>query len=177
MHPQAFGYVAPRLVALAPKRVLEIGSADINSTAQGLSLRTLLPDATWHGIDANDGPGVDEVASAADYRTRRTFDAVVSTEAMEHAARPEDIIECAARYLVPGGVLLLTAAAPERAPHGADGGPVQTGEHYGAISPAALKTMLADGWADVEIAHNPAAGDVYARAVRKAEPKADADAN
>jgi len=165
MHPQAFGYVAPRLVALAPRRVLEIGSADINSSAQDLSLRALLPDATWHGIDMSDGPGVDEVVSAAEYRTRRTFDCVVSTEALEHAPRPEDIIECAARYLVPGGVLLLTAAAPERAPHGADGGPVQPGEHYGAISPAALAAML-DGWADVEIAHNPAAGDVYARAVK-----------
>lgn len=170
MHPQAFAYVAPRLVTLAPKRVLEIGSADINSTAQGLNLRALLPDAAWHGIDANDGPGVDEVVSAADYRAHRTFDCVVSTEAMEHAARPEDIIECAARSLIPGGVLLLTAAAPERAPHGANGGPLHAGEHYGAISPDALKAML-DGWADVEVAHNAAAGDVYARAVRVADAK------
>lgn len=174
MHPQAFAYIAPRLVALAPKRVLEIGSADINASVQGLSLRALLPDAAWHGIDANDGPGVDEVASAAAYRTRRTFDCVVSTETAEHMENPRDLIECAGRYLVPGGTLLLTAASIGRAEHSADGGPLHPGEHYGAISPDALKAML-DGWADVEVEHNAPAGDVYARAVRKVEAKKDDD--
>lgn len=168
MHPAAFSFAAPRLVAVAPKRVLEIGSADVNSTAQGLSLRALLPDAAWLGIDSAAGPGVDEVASAADFRTRRTFDVVISTEAMEHAERPQDIVECAARYLVSGGLLILTAAAPERAPHGCDGGAVQPGEHYGAISPAALLAML-DDWDAVDVEHNPAAGDVYATATKRAE--------
>lgn len=115
---------------------------------------------------------MDEAVSAADFRTRRTFEAVISTEALEHAPRPEDIIECAARYLVPGGTLLLTAAAPERAPHGADGGAVQPGEHYHGISPAALKTMLAE-WDKVEIAHDPKAGDVYAVAIKKRDEHRD----
>lgn len=165
MHPAAYQFAAPRLIAAAPKRVLEIGARDVNSAAQGLSLRALLPDAAWLGIDSAAGPGVDEVASAADFRTRRTFEVVISTEAMEHAPRPEDIVECAARYLIPGGLLILTAAAPERAPHGCDGGDVQPGEHYGAISPAALRAML-DGWDAVDVEHNPAAGDVYATARR-----------
>ena len=163
MHPAAFSFAAPRLVAAAPKRVLEIGSLDVNSSAQGLSLRALLPDASWLGIDSADGPGVDEVASAADFKTRRTFEVVISTEAMEHAERPEDIIECAARYLVPGGLLIVTAAAPERTPHGCDGGAVQPGEHYRGITPGELRAML-DGWDDVDVEHNAGAGDVYATA-------------
>jgi len=168
MHPAAFSFAAPRLIAAAPKRVLEIGSLDVNSSVQGLSLRALLPDAAWLGIDSAAGPGVDEVASAADFRTRRTFEVVISTEAMEHAPRPEDIIECAARYLVPGGLLILTAAAPERAPHGCDGGDVQPGEHYRGITPDELRAML-DGWDDVDVTHDAAAGDVYAVATKRAE--------
>lgn len=168
MHPAAFSFAAPRLIKAAPKRVLEIGALDVNSTAQGLSLRALLPDAAWHGIDSAEGPGVDEVASAADYRTRRTFECVISTEAMEHAERPEDIVACAARYLAPGGLLLLTAAAPERTPHGCDGGAVQPGEHYRGITPDELRAML-DGWDDVNVTHDAAAGDVYATATKRAE--------
>lgn len=165
MHPAAYQFVAPRLAALAPASVLEIGSLDVNSSVQGLLLRALLPGATWVGIDSAAGPGVDAVSEAADYRTRRRFACVVSTEALEHAPRPADVIECAARHLAPGGVLLLTAAAPERTPHGCDGGAVKAGEHYRGISPAELRELLA-GWADVEIIHDPRVGDVYATARR-----------
>ena len=163
MHPAAFSFAAPRLIAATPKRVLEIGACDVNATMQGLSLRALLPDAVWIGIDERAGPGVDEIASAADFRTRRTFDVVISTEAMEHTPAPHDIIACAGRYLMPGGRLIITAAAPERPPHGCDGGAVQPGEHYRGIAPDELRTML-DDWADVEITHDPAVGDVYATA-------------
>ena len=112
MHPAAYQFAAPRLIAAAPKRVLEIGSLDVNSSVQGLSLRALLPDAAWLGIDS--------------------------------------------------------AAGPERAPHGCDGGDVQPGEHYRGITPDELRAML-DGWDDVDVTHDAAAGDVYAVATKRAE--------
>ena len=57
MHPAAYQFVAPRLAALAPASVLEIGSLDVNSSVQRLLLRALLPGATWVGIDSAAGPG------------------------------------------------------------------------------------------------------------------------
>lgn len=165
MHPAAYHYLAPRIVAQAAPRILEIGSLDVNSTVQGLVLRALAPGAAWHGIDERAGPGVDVVASAADFRARTVFDLAISAETLEHAAQPQDVIACAWRALRAGGVLLVTAAAPERAPHGCDGGPVSPGEHYGAISADKLRDLLAD-WQDVEVQHNPSAGDVYAQAVK-----------
>ena len=168
MHPSAFAYIKAHAPAAA--RVLDIGSLDVNGTAQGLSLRALFSDAGYHGIDEHDGPGVDAVVSAADYDGAGRFDLVVSTEAMEHAPHPEDIIACAWRSLSPGGMLLLTAAAPERQPHNCDGTGYSGIEHYANIHPDQLRAWLAD-WEDVEVVHQPSLGDVYASAKKPALKK------
>lgn len=164
MHPSAFAYIKAHTPADAA-RVLDIGSLDVNSSEQGLSLRALFPDADYHGIDTQKGPGVDEVCAAADYDGKGRFDLVISTEALEHAERPQDIIECAWRALAPGGMFLLTAAAPERAAHNCNGTGWDGKEWYANIEPEQLKAWLAD-WDDVEVVHAPSVGDVYARALK-----------
>lgn len=169
MHNAAYAYIKAHAPTAA--RCLEIGALDVNSTEQGLSLRTLFPDADYYGIDTQDGPGVDQVVAAADYNGKGRFDLVISTEAMEHCADPESIIACAWRALAPGGVFLLTAAAPGRQPHNCDGTGWDGVEHYANIEPEQLRAWLAE-WGDVEVVHQPSLGDVYARAKKPRDKRA-----
>jgi SAM-dependent methyltransferase len=168
MHPAAHQYIVKQLltIGISNKRLLEIGSLDVNSSEQGLSLRALCESAAdYIGIDEQIGLGVDVVVSACDYNGKGRFDLVISTEALEHTPHPEEIIECAWRALKPGGALLLTAAGPERQPHNCDGTAWAGAEHYANINPDQLSVWLAD-WEVAEVLHNPGAGDVYARAVK-----------
>ena len=164
------------------ERVLDIGSLDVNSTVQGLHPRELLGTAKYYGIDTRKGPGVDSAVSAADYDGKEKYDLVISTETAEHTRDPREIIDCAWRALQPGGLLILTAAGPGRAPHGVDGGEVGD-EWYQNIGPQELQGWLeAGGWQQVHVEHDTNAGDVYAtarkpkgesKAETKAEPKAE----
>jgi SAM-dependent methyltransferase len=161
MHVAAYEFVQS-VAPVDPGAVLEIGSYIVNG-----SVRPLFDSATSYvGTDVRGGPGVDVVTDCADYDGAGVFDTVVSTEVMEHMRHPQELIECAARALKPGGLLILTAAGPRRPHHGVDGGDVSN-EHYGNITPEALKEMLS-GWKNVKILHNDVAHDVYATAVKKA---------
>jgi len=170
MHPQAFSYAAKALAAegIKGKRILEIGSLDVNSTEQGLSLRDFCDSALMYwGIDEQDGPGVDQAATAAKYDGKGKFDIVISTEALEHTPEPRDILDCAWRALKPGGVLVLTCAGPGRAPHNCDGGAWAGVEHYANIEPDALRGWLADGgWRHIAVEYNDVTRDVYATATK-----------
>jgi SAM-dependent methyltransferase len=160
MHAGARHFVAYAARCITPRRrVLEIGSRDVNG-----SVRDLFPGAYYLGIDAAPGHGVDVVADGADFDPGETFDAVVSTEVLEHTPRGAEIVANACRSLSPGGVLILTAATDPRPAHsGIDGGPLRPGEYYGNVPPERLRAWLA-GWHFVLIdTGNP--GDVYALAV------------
>ena len=161
MHPEAYTYVRNQLHGkpLTGATVLEIGSYNVNGSVRPLCAGA----ASYQGIDVRAGRGVDEVADAADFDGHGEYDLVISTETMEHMEHPEALIACALRALKPGGLLLITAAAPERAPHGVDGGAPSKGEAYTAISPDALSEWLS-GWEGVQVWHYPERGDVYARA-------------
>lgn len=138
MHVQAYDFVS-RYATDAAVDVLEIGSHDVNG-----SVRPLFPRARrFHGIDIAPGPGVDEVADAADWHAPASFDVVVSTEVLEHAPRWEAIVANAWEARRPGGVLVLTCATDPRAPHSAvDGWAVRPGEHYGNVDPEALRALI-----------------------------------
>jgi len=168
MHAEAMAFCRRTFDHIpTPAIVLEIGAYDVNGSA-----RVLLPQTTRvHGIDVRPGPGVDAVIDATQYDGLETFDVVLCTETLEHAPDPQGVIACAWRSLKPGGVLIVTAAGPERAPHSCDGLPfVPVGEHYGNIDPVELARWLS-GWAFVTIEQNHAAGDVYARAVKPRPPR------
>ena len=93
------------------------------------------PRVAYHGIDIAPGPGVDEVADAAEWRAAETFDVVVSTEVLEHAPRWRDVVQNAWHALAPGGVLLLTWATDPRPEHSAvDGWGLRDGEWYANVA-------------------------------------------
>lgn len=161
MHDEAYRFVARTLAerSITPRRVLEIGSYNVNG-----SVRPLFWSAdTYVGIDLRPGPGVDVVGRAADL-DRTGFDTVVCCETLEHDPEPVVTIAAAWRALKPGGWLILTAASYTRAPHSCDGLPVvPANEHYQGIHPDDLRAMLGAWWS-VSIEHYAPRGDVYASA-------------
>lgn len=117
MHPEAMQFLANELGEYrdAPVDVLEIGSRDING-----SPRSLFNLATYYGIDIADGPGVDQVADAATWRSiPLNFDFVICAEVFEHAPRWRDICTTAFFHLRDGGSFIGTAAGIGRRPHSA----------------------------------------------------------
>lgn len=146
-------------------KVLEFGSYNVNG-----SVRDHFYGADFCGVDTRDGPGVDIVCDAADFDGDQMYDVVVTAETLEHAERPAEIIQRAHDSLKPGGVLILTAAAPEREPHNANGDhgkEALAGEHYAGIHPEDLWGWLKDSdFHLVELAHEPGLGDVYVVARR-----------
>lgn len=88
-------------------RVLEIGSANLNG-----SLRDFCPTSVHYvGLDRAPGPGVDLVADVDQGLpfAAASFDAVLSSSAMEHDPAFWDTFCQAARLLRPGGLLYLCA--------------------------------------------------------------------
>jgi SAM-dependent methyltransferase len=164
MHAEAWSFLSKQAKPLNIDgvRVLEFGSHDVNGSPSLLFYEA----AEYFGVDPWPGRGVDWVGLAQDYDGGGRFDVVITAEAMEHDADAKGQIDSAWRALKPGGVLLLTAAADPRLPHRCDGfeGDM-SGEYYGNIDPVELAGWL-DGWQSVEITHNTAHGDVYARAVK-----------
>lgn len=141
--------------------VVEIGSLDVNGSVRGLFYDVM----GYVGVDRVAGPGVDVVCDGAEYVPAFPVDVVVTTEALEHCAHWREVLLNAHRMLVPGGVLVVTAAGPERAPHSCDGGSLKAGEYYGNIRPGALLDALAP-FAHRQVDADTRAGDVYAVAVK-----------
>lgn len=164
MHQEAYDYIRQQLAGypLAGANVIEIGSYNVNGSTRPLCTAA----ASYVGIDVRPGPGVDIVARATDYSGPSSYDVVITTETLEHDPDPEATIQAAWRMLRPGGVLLLTAASPSRAPHSCDGyDTVPEGEHYAGIGRGKLRGWLL-GWEQVRIENYPERGDIYARAVK-----------
>jgi SAM-dependent methyltransferase len=95
------------------RRVLEVGSYDVNGSPRRLIGRRFAPGYYW-GVDTRPGPGVDEVMDAAQAGVRYAgrFDVVISTEMLEHAADWRGAVTGMKYALVPGGRLFLSARGP-----------------------------------------------------------------
>jgi SAM-dependent methyltransferase len=168
MHPEALAFVKAH-APVEPGDTAEVGAFDVNG-----SPRPLFAAATsYTGYDIRSGRGVDDVRDVGAWRAQPRYDTVVSTETLEHARDPERLIGGMARMLRDGGRLILTAAAPERAPHGNNGGVVSQGEHYQGIEPKQLRAWLREAGLTVEtLEHHERRGDLYAVA-RKPKAKGD----
>ena len=165
MHEQAYDWIASHVARRpVPAAVLEIGSLDING-----SVRPLFPHtAHYHGLDLVDGDGVDEVADASTWQPPRTYDMVVSAEVLEHAPTWREILTMMWTATAPGGTLLMTCAAPGRAPHSAvDGLDLRNDEHYANVAPGDVRALLA-AWAvdDWSIEWAADRGDLYLQVTR-----------
>jgi hypothetical protein len=101
MTPQILEWL--RQNAPAAKSVLEVGSRDVNGSA-----RDVFPDASYWGIDIEDGPGVDQVANAHSYISKRQHDLVLCLEMLEHDNKPWQTIEAARANLQRGGHLIIS---------------------------------------------------------------------
>lgn len=168
MHLEALGFAIACRHTVNPRRVLEFGSYDINGSARDAFSE--VSDEDWFGIDLQDGPRVDEVADAADFRLAVPADLVICCEVLEHTPRVREIVQSAWENLMVAGYFLVTCAAPPRAPHSAvDGGPLREGEHYRNVEKTELVFALRDaGFRPVRLEHDTKRGDLYALAQKTA---------
>ena len=95
------------------KRVLEVGSYDVNGSLQAY-VESMNPKELI-GVDIKRGPGVTNKLDAKDLvKTygRESFDLVYSTEMFEHVKNWRDVALNMMAVLKPGGLLVLTTRAP-----------------------------------------------------------------
>ena len=95
------------------KRVLDIGSLDINGNT-----RYLFTGGTYTGIDIGPGANVDVVCRGHEYRSESPFDVVISGECFEHDEMYIQTLKNATRLLRSGGLFIFTCASTGRAEHG-----------------------------------------------------------
>lgn len=138
------------------KRVLEIGSLDVNGSPR----QVILPwsPAVYIGVDLRPGPGVDWVMDAGDLHLTDWADVVVCTETLEHCADWRRVVLSMKRALVPGGVLILTTRSPGYPRHD------HPGDHWRWL-PENLSAIFAD-FAIQHLAPDPEAPGVFLRAVK-----------
>jgi autotransporter strand-loop-strand O-heptosyltransferase len=117
------------------KRVLDIGSLDING-----SNRDLFENCNYLGLDVGEGRNVDVVCVGHLFDgPDNYFDTIISTEVFEHDMYYEETIKNIMRMLKPGGLFLFTCAAPGRPEHGTR----RQGEWC-----APLLLQISEEWAD-----------------------------
>ncbi len=96
------------------KEVLEVGSANING-----SPRRYFWWCKYTGIDILNGKGVDIVSKFSEAKLGvESFNVVISTEMLEHDFEWQSSLKKMYELLTPGGLLIITCAAPDRPEHG-----------------------------------------------------------
>jgi SAM-dependent methyltransferase len=106
-----------------PRRILEIGSYDVNG-----SVRELFRDWTSYiGADLIAGPGVDIVKSGHEIDLEsNSLDLALSCECFEHNPYWLETFQNMIRMTKPGGLVVFTCASPYRLEHGtARSGPLR----------------------------------------------------
>src|SRR6266536_5884803 len=104
-----FAYGALQGREVAGRRVLEVGSLNVNGSVRPMVMAR--GPSEYLGVDLVDGDGVDQVVDAVDLGATfgaDSFDVVVSTEMLEHAEDWQRSICSMVSVLRPGGVLVIT---------------------------------------------------------------------
>lgn len=100
--------------AFVDKRVLDVGSGDINGNN-----RFLFKDCEYHGNDVTAAPNVTIVSKTSQLPfLPNTFDTVVSTECFEHDPEWKESVQKIVEILKPGGLFCFTCASTGRPEHG-----------------------------------------------------------
>lgn len=110
-HPSCivFGAINLRKEDVEGKRVIEIGSYDVNGSIR--SIVEALNPKEYVGVDLKQGPSVDLVCSAEEllnYFQEDSFDLVISTEMIEHVMDWRKVISNIEKICKPEGIILLT---------------------------------------------------------------------
>ena len=96
------------------KRVLDIGSLDVNGTN-----RYLFEECEYTGLDLGEGKNVDVVCPAHLFlESDGYFDTIISTECFEHDMHFHKSLKNIVRLLRPGGLFLFTCGTTGRPRHG-----------------------------------------------------------
>lgn len=91
------------------RRVLEVGAQDVNGNCRVIIGKSQPNE--YVGVDIASGPGVDTVCRAEDlvnHFGESSFDAVISTEMLEHVKDWRQVVSNLKRVVRPGGVILIT---------------------------------------------------------------------
>jgi SAM-dependent methyltransferase len=111
MHQSIMAFVQRAILPehIRGKRVLEVGSRNINGSAREY-VETLGPEM-YLGIDINEGPGVNVVMDISNVNTlgfQYPLDVIITTEMLEHAKDWKAAIMNMKGLLPPGGMIILT---------------------------------------------------------------------
>jgi len=104
-----FGKMNLREYEIKHKRVLEVGSRDVNGSIRPF-VESFEP-AEYIGIDINPGLGVDVICDAIDLIERfgfESFDVIISTETLEHIRNWKKAISNIKNVCKIGGIVLIT---------------------------------------------------------------------
>lgn len=120
--------------------VLEFGSLDINGSVRSIFEPISL---SYVGVDMQEGPGVDIVANAKDFKIDKTFDVVVCCEVFEHTPEWREIIDNAYGHMKDGAIFIATMAGEGRRPHSAiDENAIRDWEYYANVGAWELNRKL-----------------------------------
>lgn len=117
-HPQQIEYVTSLKNTyehyFTDKKVLEVGSLDINGT-----VRSLFSNCDYTGIDVGPGKGVDLVCEGQDYDAdEASFDTTISCECFEHNPYWKETFENMHRMTKSEGIVIMSCATTGRKEHG-----------------------------------------------------------
>lgn len=143
------------------KRVLEVGSRNINGTARTHAMS--LGPIEYVGVDVAPGEGVDRICSALELVGTfgaDSFGVVISTEMLEHVEDWQSAISNMKRVLQPGGILVLTTRSYGFGYHGC--------EAYGDYWRFSLDDMceIFVDFVDVLVESDPFEPGVFVRATK-----------
>lgn len=88
------------------KRVLDVGSLDINGNNKGL-----FESCDYVGLDLIEGPNVDVVSIAHEFNCNEQFDVVLSTNAFEHDMYLELTLKNMVKLLKPLGLMFFCGSS------------------------------------------------------------------
>lgn len=161
MHPSVMTFVREQVAhynLAFTKKVLEVGSLDVNG-----SVRPLFgPKSDYIGVDVCRGPGVDLVLEQATHLPFEDgrFEVVVSTEMLEHCARPVPMIAEMARVLKAGGGRILLTTRSQGFPYH------HPPDHWRFSCEQVRDLLQWTGLEVVEVFQDPEAPGVFASAMK-----------